>query len=46
MELVAKGIIPSVPVDPFGFTFIIQPDGTSAIDLNSFPAYMSSSSAQ
>ncbi len=45
-ELVAKGIIPAVPVDPFGFTFIIQADGTSAIDLSHFPAYMSTSSAQ
>lgn len=45
-ELVAKGIIPSVPVDPFGFTFIIKKDGTSAIDLNSFPAYMNTSTAQ
>jgi hypothetical protein len=42
-ELVAKGIIPSVPVDPFGFTFIIQKDGTSAIDLNTLPSYMSTS---
>lgn len=33
-DLVAKGIIPSVPVDPFGFMFIINPDGTSAIDLH------------
>jgi len=39
--LVAKGIIPAVPVDPFGFTFIIQSDGTSAIDLNTLPSYMS-----
>ena len=45
-ELVAKGIIPSVPVDPFGFTFIIQKDGTSAIDLNTLPVYMSASAAQ
>lgn len=44
--LVAKGIIPSVPVDPFGFTFIIQKDGTSAIDLNTLPSYMSTSTAQ
>jgi hypothetical protein len=45
-ELVAKGIIPSVPADPFGFTFIIQKDGTSAIDLNTLPAYMSTSTLQ
>jgi hypothetical protein len=40
-ELVEKGIIPAVPVDPFGFTFIIQADGTSAINLNILPAYIS-----
>ena len=45
-ELVQKGIIPSVPVDPFGFTFIIQSNGTSAIDLNKLPSYMSTSTAQ
>jgi hypothetical protein len=45
-ELVAKGIIPSVPVDPFGFTFIIGADGKSAIDLNTFPSYMNTSTAQ
>lgn len=45
-ELVAKGVIPSVPVDPFGFTFIIQGDGTSAIDLNTLPSYMSTSTLQ
>ncbi|HUC01633.1 MAG TPA: hypothetical protein VMA75_01890 [Candidatus Paceibacterota bacterium] len=41
-ELVAKGIIPSVPVDPFGFTFIINSDGTSAIDLatSALPSYI------
>jgi hypothetical protein len=45
-ELVAKGIIPSVPVDPLGFTFIIKPDGTSAIDLTKLPAYLSTAPAQ
>ena len=45
-ELVQKGIIPSVPVDPFGFTFIIQKDGTSAIDLTKFPSYISAVPAQ
>jgi hypothetical protein len=44
-DLVAKGIIPSVPVDPFGFTFIIHPDGTSAIDLSKLPSYMSTGTA-
>ncbi len=32
--LVEKGIIPAVPQDPFGFTFIIKPDGSAAIDLS------------
>jgi hypothetical protein len=45
-ELVQAGIIPSVPVDPFGFTFIIQKDGTSAIDLSSLPSYISAEPAQ
>ncbi len=45
-ELVAKGIIPSVPVDPFGFTFIVQTDGTSAIDLTKLPASILSNSVQ
>jgi hypothetical protein len=44
--LVAKGIIPAVPVDPFGFTFIIGSDGMSAIDLTTLPSYLSTSSAQ
>jgi len=44
--LVAKGVIPSVPVDPFGFTFIIQTDGTSAIDLTKLPSYMSAAPTQ
>lgn len=45
-ELVTSEIIPSVPVDPFGFTFIIKPDGTSDIDLTKLPAYISSEPAQ
>jgi hypothetical protein len=45
-QLVQKGIIPSVPVDPFGFTFIIQKDGTSAIDLTKLPSYISAEPAQ
>jgi hypothetical protein len=28
---VAKGIIPAVPPDPFGFTFVINKDGTAGI---------------
>ncbi len=35
--LVQKGIIPSVPPDPFGFTFIINKDGTSGIDTTKIP---------
>lgn len=47
-QLVAKGIIPSVPVDPFGFTFIINADGTSGIDLSTsaLPAYILAEPAQ
>jgi hypothetical protein len=43
-ELVAKNIIPAVPQDPFGFSFIIYPDGTSGIDLStsSLPSYIQS----
>jgi hypothetical protein len=44
--LVERGIIPSVPVDPFGFTFIIGAEGKSAIDLNALPSYMSTSTLQ
>jgi hypothetical protein len=36
-ELVQKGIIPSLPQDPFGFTFIIKSDGTAGIDVNKIP---------
>ena len=32
-QLVQKNIIPSIPQDPFGFTFIINKDGTASIDL-------------
>jgi hypothetical protein len=45
-ELVAKGIIPSVPVDPFGFTFIFDAGGKSAIDLSSIPADMTADPTQ
>jgi hypothetical protein len=38
--LVAKGVIPSVPQDPFGFTFIIGADGKSAVDLTDLPSYI------
>ncbi len=39
-ELVAKNIIPAVPLDPFGFTFIINKDGTSGVDLTKLPPYI------
>jgi hypothetical protein len=47
-ELVAKGIIPAVPVDPLGFTFIIGADGQSAIDLSStsLPSYIQAEPVQ
>lgn len=36
--LVAKGIIPSVPQDPFGFIFYIAKDGDAAVDYANLPA--------
>jgi hypothetical protein len=33
--LVASGIIPIVPKDPFGFTFVIEKDGTFGINTTS-----------
>lgn len=44
--LVTKGIIPAVPQDPFGFTFILNKDGTAGIDLTKLPAYVSTEPAQ
>lgn len=38
-ELVTKGIIPSVPEDPLGFTFIIK-DGAAAVDFTNLPSYL------
>jgi len=32
-QLVTKGIIPAIPADPFGSTFIINKDGTVTVDL-------------
>jgi hypothetical protein len=37
-DLVTGGIIPVVPRDPFGYTFVINKDGTSGIDTNSLPS--------
>jgi hypothetical protein len=44
--LVARGIIPQVPQDPLGFTFIINSDGTAGIDLINLPAYINAAPAQ
>ncbi|MDE2018975.1 MAG: hypothetical protein KGJ13_01360 [Patescibacteria group bacterium] len=32
-----KGIIPFVPQDPFGYTFIINKDGSAGINVNKYP---------
>ena len=45
-ELVQKGIVPQIPQDPFGFTFIINPNGTAGIDLTKLPSYLLSEPAQ
>jgi hypothetical protein len=45
-DMVTKGIIPSVPQDPFGFTFVINKDGTAGIDLTKLPAYISAGATQ
>jgi hypothetical protein len=45
-ELVQKKIIPEVPQDPFGFTFIINADGSAGIDLNVLPSYILSKPKQ
>jgi hypothetical protein len=34
-SLVSAGIIPLIPEDPFGFTFVIEKDGTSGINTTS-----------
>lgn len=44
--LVAKGILSAIPQDPFGFTFIINKDGTSGINLNELPSYIQVEPAQ
>jgi len=36
-DLVAKKIIPAVPEDPFGYTFIINSNGQAGIDLTKIP---------
>jgi len=37
-DLVTKNIIPQIPQDPFGYSFIIEPDGTTTIDIAHPPA--------
>jgi hypothetical protein len=44
--LVVKGIIPAVPKDPFGFTFLIKPDGSPAVNYKQLPAYILKEPAQ
>ena len=44
--LVTKGIIPSVPQDPFGFTFSIAKDGTTAVNYIDLPSYIKALPAQ
>jgi hypothetical protein len=39
-DLVAKHIIPQVPQDPFGYSFIMDPDGTTTVDIAHPPAYL------
>lgn len=36
-DLVQKGIIPQIPQDPFGYTFVLNKDGTAGIDLTKLP---------
>ncbi len=38
--LVARGIIPAVPVDPFGYSFIIRKDGASDVNTSKPPSYL------
>jgi hypothetical protein len=45
-ELLARGILSAIPQDPFGFTFVINGDGTSGIDLNKLPSYILAQPAQ
>jgi len=45
-DLVTKGIIPVVPIDPFGFTFIFKPGGVADISLTQLPAYVAAEPSQ
>ena len=44
--LVAKGIIPGVPTDPFGFSFAIMSDGSVVIDQSKMPTSLLTNPAQ
>jgi hypothetical protein len=45
-ELVQSGILPELPQDPFGFTFLINKDGTAGIDYKDLPAYLLAAPAE
>jgi hypothetical protein len=36
-QLIEKHVIPGVPQDPFGFTFVVNSNGTAGIDLSGTP---------
>lgn len=38
--LVARGVIPSMPQDPFGYTFIVNKDGTAGVDTAHPPTFI------
>jgi hypothetical protein len=38
--LVTTGIIPAIPVDPFGYTFVIRANGSADINMSKPPAYI------
>lgn len=40
-DLVVKNIVRQVPQDPFGFPFLINPDGTATVDVAHPPVYLS-----
>ncbi len=39
-ELVSEGVISEAPQDPFGFSFVINKDGSAGIDLTKLPSYL------
>lgn len=39
-DLVQKNIVAELPVDPFGFAFKMNADGTAGIDLTKLPSYL------